>query len=135
MWESIIGPVSQVIHDVLNRVLPPEKMTEQEKAVVNAQIDSALLQADTTEMDNRIKVLVTEMSGNWLQRSWRPILMLSIIGIVVNNYILFPYLSMFTVKVTILVLPEDLWSLLKIGVGGYVVGRSAEKIAATVKGN
>ena len=30
-------------------------------------------------------------------------------------------------------LPEQLWNLLMIGVGGYVVGRSGEKIAKNLK--
>jgi len=32
-----------------------------------------------------------------------------------------------------LTLPDHLWALLKIGVGGYIVGRSAEQVAKTIK--
>lgn len=78
-------------------------------------------------LSGQVKVLTAELSGNTLQRSWRPILMLSITAILVNNYILVPYLSLFGVPATVLEFPDELWSLLKIGVGGYVVGRSAEK--------
>jgi hypothetical protein len=82
----------------------------------------------------KMNVLMTEMQGNTLQRTWRPILMLSIVGIIVNNYLLYPYLSLFGVENVIpLELPNHLWGLLKIGVGGYVVGRSAEKVAKTWK--
>ena len=31
-------------------------------------------------------------------------------------------------------LPNEAWGLLKIGLGEYVIGRSAEKIAPTLKG-
>lgn len=87
----------------------------------------AELQGFLNTLDSQMKVLTTELQGNWLQRSWRPILMLSITAILVNNFILVPYLSLFDVPATVLEFPEHLWSLLKIGVGGYVVGRSAEK--------
>jgi hypothetical protein len=70
------------------------------------------------------------MSGNWLQRSWRPILMLSLVVIVINNYILFPY---FPDTLTMLDLPDELWNLLTIGVGGYVAGRSIEKAVKIYK--
>jgi hypothetical protein len=30
-------------------------------------------------------------------------------------------------------LPNEAWALLKIGLGGYVIGRSAEKIVPTLK--
>ncbi len=72
-----------------------------------------------------------EMSGNWLQRSWRPLLMLMIIAIIGNNYILFPY---FPEKLEMLELPENLWDILKLGLGGYVVGRSVEKAVKIYKG-
>lgn len=54
--------------------------------------------------------------------------MLVIICIVANNYILYPYLSIFTDKVRVLDLPDRLWTLMEIGVGGYILGRTAEKI-------
>ena len=63
------------------------------------------------------------------------ILMLSVVAFVVNNYILLPYLSLFTNKVVILELPEKMWNLMSIGVGGYVVGRSAEKVVTGWKKN
>jgi hypothetical protein len=30
-------------------------------------------------------------------------------------------------------LPDELWTLLTVGVGGYVVGRSGEKVAKTLR--
>lgn len=85
------------------------------------------LQLIMGELAGQIQVLVTEMSGNWLQRSWRPILMLVIVAIVANNYLIYPYLSLFWTEAPTLTLPPELWQLMKIGVGGYVVGRSVEK--------
>ncbi|HLC18820.1 MAG TPA: hypothetical protein VJM57_07400 [Thermodesulfobacteriota bacterium] len=45
-----------------------------------------------------------------------------------NNYILYPYLSIFTDKVRVLDLPDRLWQLMEIGVGVYILGRTAEKV-------
>ena len=75
-------------------------------------------------------VLNTEMSGNWLQRSWRPILMLMVILIILNNYMLLPY---FPDTVQAMELPDDLWDILKLGVGGFVAGRSVEKAVKIYK--
>ena len=69
-------------------------------------------------------IINTEMQGNWLQRSWRPLLMLIVIFIILNNYVLLPY---FPNTMEMLELPEHLWDILKLGVGGYVAGRSVEK--------
>ena len=35
----------------------------------------------------------------------------------------------------VMTIPPDMWALLKIGLGGYVVGRSGEKIAQVWKKN
>jgi hypothetical protein len=56
--------------------------------------------------------------------------MLVVVLIVANNYLLSPYLSLvFPRYVQVLVLPDRLWDLMTVGVGGYVVGRTGEKIA------
>lgn len=114
-----MDPVSSVLNLVtagVNKIFPDAG--EKEKAE---------LEALTLTLQTQLSALTTELSGNWLQRSWRPILMLSITLILINNYLLFPYLSLFGVPATFLDFPDKLWSLLTVGVGGYVVGRSAEK--------
>ena len=72
-------------------------------------------------------------SEHWLAANWRPITMLTFVFIIANNYILYPYLALFFEEAPILEIPPDMWALLKIGLGGYVVGRSAEKVATVLK--
>ena len=69
-------------------------------------------------------------SEHWLAANWRPVTMLTFVFIIANNYILYPYLALFFEEAPKLEIPPDMWALLKIGLGGYVVGRSAEKVAA-----
>ena len=59
--------------------------------------------------------------------------MLTFVAIIANNYILYPYISLFWNAAPILEIPPDMWGLLKIGLGGYVVGRSAEKVAKALR--
>lgn len=70
------------------------------------------------------EIIVAEANGNWLQRSWRPVLMLSFGFIVIYNKFAAPLFGW-----PIPILEGEFWTLLQIGIGGYVVGRSAEKIA------
>lgn len=77
-------------------------------------------------VDAQTKVLVAEaQSGSWLTRSWRPIVMLAFTSVVLYNGFIGP---LFDLKVV--PLEENLWSLLHIGIGGYVGGRTVEKLAA-----
>ena len=75
----------------------------------------------------QIEVNKAEAKGNWLQRSWRPILMLSFGFIVIYVKFIAPLFGF-----TIPPLENEFWNLLQLGIGGYVVGRSAEKIAKSV---
>tara|TARA_R110001606_G_scaffold396266_1_gene570063 strand:+ start:66 stop:470 length:405 start_codon:yes stop_codon:yes gene_type:complete len=72
-------------------------------------------------------------SDHWLAANWRPITMLTFVFIIANNYILYPYLSLFFEETPKLEIPPDMWALLKIGLGGYVVGRSVEKAVIGLK--
>ena len=66
-------------------------------------------------------------SESWIARNWRPITMLSFVFIIFNNFVLVPYGEAFGFPMPSVMLPPDMFALLKIGLGGYVVGRSAEK--------
>ena len=83
---------------------------------------------ELTKLQTSAGIVTAEAnSDRWLAASWRPITMLTFVFIIANNYILYPYLSLFFEKAPKLVIPPDMWALLKIGLGGYVVGRSVEK--------
>lgn len=111
-------------------------MTPEQKSQVLVQLSQLEAQAEKAEIAYReaqAKVIIAEAQGeSWLQRNWRPILMLTIVFIVMNNYVIAPYISLFGYKSLALELPETMWNLMNIGVGGYVVGRSGEKIATAV---
>jgi len=68
-------------------------------------------------------IIIAEASGNWLQRSWRPILMLSFGFIVIYVKFIGPLFGL-----TIPPLENEFWNLLQLGIGGYVIGRTGEKM-------
>jgi len=63
-------------------------------------------------------------SSNWLAASWRPITMLTFLVLAVGDSLGFLATP----------LRDEAWTLLQLGLGGYVVGRSGEKIAKVMKG-
>lgn len=72
-------------------------------------------------------------SEHFLVAAWRPITMLVFVFIIANNYIIYPYLSLFFDAAPKLEIPPDMWDLLKIGIGGYTVMRSVEKAVKNYK--
>lgn len=131
MWSKIIGSIIGPLFRVIDKAVPDKAQAAKLKADVQLQLLS--MSAEETKLAT--SVLLAEVGGeSWLQRSWRPILMLSIVAIVVNNYLISPYLSLFGVPTTVLELPEHLYNLMTAGVGGYVIGRSGEKMVKAWKG-
>ena len=113
-----------------------EKIIPDPQAKQAAQLKLIELEqaGDLKELDAAMQVIVAEAkSEHSLTSQWRPITMLTFVAIVANNYLLYPYLSLLWEAAPLLPLPEDLWDLLKLGIGGYVVGRSAEKVAKEIK--
>lgn len=88
--------------------------------------------AETREKAENIRA---EIKGeSWLQRNWRPLTMMVFVTIIANNHIIYPYLRLFWNEAPQLPeLSQNMWDLLKIGMGGYVVGRSGEKAFKTWK--
>jgi hypothetical protein len=59
--------------------------------------------------------------------------MMNITAIVSVNFLVFPLVEVFTGTELSIPLPPELWTLLTVGVGGYTIGRSAEKVAGNLK--
>ena len=115
--------------DPTNAAKVLQMQNEHEEALNKMQMDYAT--AIVNAQGGAIKAEAS--SGSWLAANWRPILMLSFTAIIVVNYLVVPLAQWFGVHEVPLVLPPDMWGLLKIGVGGYIVGRSGEKIATAMK--
>ena len=101
--------------------------SKEEKIIAENAIKQILLQKQLELQKMQTDIIITEAKGNWLQRSWRPLLMVSFGFIVIYVKFIGPLFG--------LPIPElelEFWELLKIGIGGYVVGRSAEKIANNI---
>ena len=72
-------------------------------------------------------------SESMLARNWRPITMLMFVAIIANNYIVAPYVAAFGGHVPTLDIPNGMWALLNVGIGGYIASRGAEKIVRTLR--
>lgn len=119
----LTGNVLKEIGNVIDNIFTNDEERLQAKNELTRIIQSKELELQKMQTD----VIVAEANGNWLQRSWRPILMLAFGFIVIYVKFIAPLFGF-----TIPELEEDFWNLLQIGIGGYVVGRSAEKIADKV---
>jgi hypothetical protein len=65
-------------------------------------------------------------SSHWLAANWRPLVMLTFCGLIVARW--FGWAAPNLSEAEYL----KLWSIVEFGLGGYVVGRSVEKIAGPI---
>jgi len=72
-------------------------------------------------------------SGSWWQRSWRPMAGYTLCAVVVNNYILVPYLAKYGVLV--ITIPSEVWVMLMAVVGVAAWTRGKEKEVRIQSGN
>jgi len=117
---AITGPLFGVID---------KAVTDKDEANrLKQEIQSQLIESQDSLLKAQMQIILAEAQGeSWAQRNWRPVLMLVIVAIIGNNYLIAPYLgAMFGVGLT-LPLPERLWDLMTLGVGGYVAGRTVDK--------
>ena len=79
-------------------------------------------QAQAIEQAAADVVKAEAQSSHWLAANWRPVTMLVVVGLIVARWFGWAAPN----------LAEDeylkLWDIVQLGLGGYVIGRSAEKI-------
>jgi hypothetical protein len=118
----------------INAVIDHFTLSADAKAAIQTAAVNAQIAQSTKEMDYRMqileaqsKVIVSEaQSGSWLTQNWRPITMMVFLALVVLSWFRGPPPNM----------PPDivmeLFQIIKLGLGGYVIGRSVEKVAGPV---
>lgn len=120
-----ITGAEQLIDDALNRFIPDPA----QKAAASAQVLQIVENAKTALTQSQASVITSEASStHWMTSAWRPCLMFTFIAILIFNYILSPIVHAFGGTYMALPIPPDMWSLLRLGVGGYIGGRSIEKV-------
>ena len=126
IWNFLSGLV-QPVAEIIDNVHTSEEERLQIKAKLfemQNKMASQVMDYEARLLEAKTQVITAEAQGaSWLQRTWRPITMLTFLALVVAD----------TFGLTTFRLAQEAWTLLQIGLGGYVVGRSAEKIIPTVK--
>jgi len=132
MIAAILGVLGPVIAKVAGSFFPdPADELKRQKLMNEVQL-AVIAQAGQIEQAAASVVRAEAESKHWITAAWRPLTMLTFVAIIANNYILVPWLQAFGFGAVSLAIPPDMWSLLQIGLGGYVVGRSTEKVAEKV---
>tara|TARA_R110001632_G_C11350460_1_gene418355 strand:- start:2469 stop:2864 length:396 start_codon:yes stop_codon:yes gene_type:complete len=113
--KGVIGEIGGVIDNLFT--------SEEEKINAKNEVFKVLKEKQLELQQLQTEIIVAEANGNLLQRSWRPILMLAFGFIVIYVKFIAPLFGL-----PIPVLENEFWNLLQLGIGGYVIGRTGEKM-------
>lgn len=120
--EPIFGIVDKLVKD------------KDAAAEMKHEIENKLAERMELELESKRDIIVAEaQSEHWITSAWRPITMLSFVFILMNNYVLVPYAIAFGAELPSVEIPPDMYTLLTIGIGGYVASRGGEKMLKTYK--
>lgn len=116
---AIAAPLLKGVFNVIDQAVEDKDQA----AAIKARLQEMVLTGQIKEIEAAASVILAEARGeSWLQRNWRPMLMCLFGVIIANNFLVVPLFGTPSAEI-----PPDMWELLKLGVGGYVVGRSVEK--------
>ena len=119
MIQALIPALAPILSRVAGNLFPDPEA----KAKAEAEMMLAIM-AKQSELEQAAAGIIKAeaQSASWLARSWRPIVMLTFAGLIVARW--FGWAAPNLSESEYL----KLWSIVDLGLGGYVIGRSAEKI-------
>jgi hypothetical protein len=123
MIQALIPALAPIVGKVVANLFPDPT----ERAKAEAEALRQLLEHQGEIEQAAAKIIQTEAaSTHWLAANWRPLTMITFTALIVARWMgwVAPNLS----EAEYL----KLWSIIEFGLGGYVVGRSVEKIAPSI---
>ncbi len=123
MIQTLIPALAPIIGKVVANLFPDPT----ERAKAEAEALRQLLEHQGEIEQAAARIIQTEAaSTHWLAANWRPLTMITFTALIVARWMgwVAPNLS----EAEYL----KLWSIIEFGLGGYVVGRSVEKIAPSI---
>jgi Holin of 3TMs, for gene-transfer release len=132
--ELVTGLMKGPITQVLDGFIKDTQTRHQVEADLKTRLTDHL--AEVVALQQAV-VLAEVKSEHWLTRSWRPLLMLLMMAFLALTGLVLPLGDLIVGRVIPFnphwqAIPPAFWEFLTIGMGGYIGGRSLEKIAGQV---
>ena len=121
---SVLETVSNVVSGTVGKFIEDKDKAKELETALTAQLTTSVVELLGREVDAQKSVIVAEAQGeSWLQRNWRPIIMMALSTLVCIYWMGWTHQDM-DQEVVLKIL-----DIVQIGLGGYIGGRTAEKLA------
>jgi hypothetical protein len=133
---GLLGGMASLINSIRGAITGKEALKSEDITKVQellSALEMKILDLRQKLIDAQQAVIVAEAQGeSWLQRNWRPLTMLVFLSIILYQAI---FVSIFNAPpINMDAIPPQMWTLLQIGIGGYITSRGVEKSVKTWKG-
>lgn len=123
----IPGALLSVLAPILTQIVGGLFPDPVEKSKAEAEVMKQLLASQGELEKATSEIIKTEAASNhWLAANWRPLTMLTFVALIVARW--FGWAAPNLSEAEYL----KLWSIVEIGIGGYVIGRSVEKVVPSM---
>ena len=123
MIQALIPVLAPILGKILDKAIPDKDAKEKAQAAALGQL---LEHQHEIEQAAATVVKTEAASSHWLAANWRPLTMLTFTGLIVARWFGFAAPELSDAEYL------ALWDIVELGLGGYVVGRSVEKIAPSL---
>jgi len=126
---DLFAPAAKLVDDL--HTSGEEKLTLKAKLLeIQAGVITESVELEKTAIEAKTAIIIQEAkSDSWLTKSWRPIVMLTLTGSVLAYWFGLTPTDLSTGLSTIPIeIVNRMYSLVEIGVGGYIASRGAEKV-------
>lgn len=123
MIHALIPALAPILGKIIANKFPDPAEAAKVEAELQAELWRNAHQLNAAAAD----IIKTEAnSQHWLAAVWRPVVMLTFAGLIVARWFGWAAPNLSEAEYI------KLWSIVEFGLGGYVVGRSVEKIAPSI---
>ena len=137
---ALLPIISALIKGPLSAIIDAYVADIELRRKLKADLEASLLDhlSKSEELQQTI-VLAEIKSDNWLTANWRPLLMLALMGFLILVGLVIPAIDLLVghpipYQPRWNDLPAGFWDFLTVGMGGYIGGRSLEKITGQIFG-
>lgn len=135
-WAAI--PILGKLIDSIGGAIDKNVTSDEERLAAKAELHQwhsgvigMMFEAEKMYLQAQMEVMKAELKdGNKLTRSWRPIAMLCFLSLV----LWYAVGTAFNIPVPSKEVIDSSMGLVKLGLGGYIIGRSGEKMVTRVVG-
>lgn len=126
---ALLPPLLEIGKSVAGSLFPDPAEAQKRQDAENAFVTGIMAKAHELEVSAAEIVRAEAQSAHWLTANWRPLTMLVFVALIVARW--FGWAAPNLSEAEYL----KLWDIVQLGLGGYVIGRSVEKVLPAILAN